>query len=181
MGSGVFVGRTLERGGEPDGIGGSVEFRTDVFDAESIETLIERLQRVLVAVIADTGAAVVVGDVLDAGEHARLDEIGNRAVLTRPAPTPVSIRCCSPRKWRARPTRWRCPSKAAPMTYRELDEAATRLAHLLAGQGVGPGEFVALLFSRSAQAIVAMVRGSRPGRPICRSTRRCQRPDRAHA
>ncbi|MGV0607816.1 condensation domain-containing protein, partial [Mycolicibacterium sp. XJ1904] len=36
-------------GGEPAGIGGSVEFRTDVFDAVSIETLIERLQRVLEA------------------------------------------------------------------------------------------------------------------------------------
>ena len=35
--------------GEPAGIGGAVEFRTDVFDAASIETLIERLQRVLVA------------------------------------------------------------------------------------------------------------------------------------
>ena len=35
------------------------------------------------------------------------------------------------------------------MTYRELDEAANRLAHLLAGQGAGPGQCVALLFSRS--------------------------------
>ena len=43
------------------------------------------------------------------------------------------------------------------MTYRELDEAANRLAHLLAGLGVGPGECVALLFSRSAEAIVAML------------------------
>ena len=43
------------------------------------------------------------------------------------------------------------------MTYRELDEAANRLAHLLAGHGVGPGACVALLLERSAQAIVAML------------------------
>ena len=30
-------------------------------------------------------------DLLDDGEHARLDEWGNRAVLTRPASAPVSI------------------------------------------------------------------------------------------
>ena len=43
------------------------------------------------------------------------------------------------------------------MTYRELDEAANRLAHLLAGHGAGPGQCVALLFERSAEAIVAML------------------------
>ena len=43
------------------------------------------------------------------------------------------------------------------MTYRELDEAANRVAHLLAGHGVGPGQRVALLFSRTAQAIVAIL------------------------
>ncbi len=68
--------------GEPAGIGGAVEFRTDVFDAASIETLIERLQRVLVAMTADPAARLSSIDVLDAGEHARLDEWGNRAVLT---------------------------------------------------------------------------------------------------
>ena len=39
--------------GEPAGISGTVEFRTDVFDAASIEALIERLERVLVAMTAD--------------------------------------------------------------------------------------------------------------------------------
>ena len=43
------------------------------------------------------------------------------------------------------------------LTYRELEEAANRLAHLLAGHGVGPGACVALLLSRSAQAIVAIL------------------------
>ena len=43
------------------------------------------------------------------------------------------------------------------MTYRELDEAANRLAHLLSEYGVGPGGRVALLLERSAQAVVAML------------------------
>ena len=77
--------------GEPAGIGGSVEFRTDVFDAASIEALIERLQRVLVAMTADPTRRLSSMDLLDAGEHARLDGWGNRAVLTQPAPTSVSI------------------------------------------------------------------------------------------
>ncbi len=42
-------------------------------------------------------------------------------------------------------------------TYRELDENANRLAHLLVGYGAGPGQCVALLFSRSAEAIVAIL------------------------
>ena len=41
-------------------LGLRVEFDTDVFDAASIETLIERLQRVLVAMTADPDTAVVV-------------------------------------------------------------------------------------------------------------------------
>ena len=43
------------------------------------------------------------------------------------------------------------------MTYRELEEAANRLAHLLAGHGVGPGACVGLLFPRCAEAIVAIL------------------------
>ena len=77
--------------GEPAGIGGVVEFRTDVFDAASIEALIERLERVLVAMTADPTRRLSSMDLLDAGEHARLDGWGNRAVLTQPAPPPVSI------------------------------------------------------------------------------------------
>ena len=43
------------------------------------------------------------------------------------------------------------------MTYRELEEAANRLAHLLAGHGAGPGACVGLLVPRSIEAITAIV------------------------
>ncbi len=62
-----------------------MEFRTDVFDAASIETLIERLQRVLVAITADPQRRLQSVDLLDESERARLDELGNHAVLTRSA------------------------------------------------------------------------------------------------
>jgi amino acid adenylation domain-containing protein len=77
--------------GAPAGIGGVVEFRTDVFDAASIQTLIQRWRRVLEAMTADPARRLSSIDVLDADEHARLQGWGNRAVLTAPAPPPVSV------------------------------------------------------------------------------------------
>ena len=68
-----------------------MEFRTDVFDAASIKTLIERFERVLVAMTADPTRRLSSVDVLDQAEQARLDEMGNRAVLTHPAPVAVWV------------------------------------------------------------------------------------------
>ncbi len=143
--------------GEPAGIGGMVEFRTDVFDADRIEALIGRLERVLVAMTADPARRLSSMDVLDGGEHARLDGWGNRAVLTRPAPPAVSIPVLFAAQVARTPDAVALTFEGRSMTYRELEEAANRLAHLLAGHGVGPGECVALLLSRSVEAVVAMV------------------------
>ncbi|HWF71081.1 MAG TPA: amino acid adenylation domain-containing protein, partial [Mycobacterium sp.] len=142
--------------GEPGGIYGHVEFRTDVFDAESIEALIDRLQRVLVAMTTDPTRSLSSLDLLDEGEHAWLDEIGNRAVLTQPA-TPVSIPVLFAERVARTPDAVAVTFEGHSITYRELEEAANRLAHLLAAQGAGPGECVALLFSRSVEAIVAIL------------------------
>ncbi len=54
--------------GEPAGIGGAVEFRTDVFDVESVGALIARFERVLVAMTTDPHARLSSMDVLDAEE-----------------------------------------------------------------------------------------------------------------
>ncbi|EUA33542.1 linear gramicidin synthetase subunit D domain protein [Mycobacterium xenopi 4042] len=47
-----------------------MEFRTDVFDAETIEILVERLRRVLAAMTADPTRRLSAVDVLDADEQA---------------------------------------------------------------------------------------------------------------
>ncbi|HTX93387.1 MAG TPA: condensation domain-containing protein, partial [Mycobacterium sp.] len=142
--------------GEPAGISGAVEFRTDVFDPETVTGLVERLGRVLEAMTADPGVRLSTIEVLDAGEVAQLAVWGRRAVLTQSA-APVSI----PALFAAQVVRapeavvLRCGGSS--FTYRKLDEASNQLAHLLTDYGAGPGECVALLFSRSAQAIIAIL------------------------
>ena len=126
------------------------------FSGFDVSELAERLRRVLVALTADPGRSLSSVDVLDVGERAGLDGWGNRAVLSEPvrgvsvpvlfaaqvvrAPEAVAL-VCGERSW----------------TYRELDEASNRLAHLLIGCGAGPGQCVALLFSRCAEAVVAIL------------------------
>ncbi|MGO9152815.1 non-ribosomal peptide synthetase, partial [Mycobacterium sp.] len=138
-------------------LGLRVEYDTDVFDTASIEVLIERLQKVVVAMTADPTRRLSSIDVLDEAEHARLDGWGNRALLTQAATTPVSIPVVFAAQVARTPEAVAVTFEGRSITYRELEEAANRLAHLLAGQGVGPGACVALLFSRSAEAVVAMV------------------------
>src|ERR1700761_4520462 len=96
-------------------------------------------------------------DLLDGGEHDRLAEWGNRAVLSKPVKAPTSI----PALFDAQVTR----APAAPaltcegrlLSYRELEQAANRLAHLLACAGAGPGRSVALLLPRPAGATVSIL------------------------
>nr|CRL66696.1 linear gramicidin synthetase subunit D [Mycolicibacterium malmesburyense] len=143
--------------GEPAGIGGAVEFRTDVFDAATIEALIARLRRVVTALIADPSRRLSSIDVLDEGEHTRLDVWGNNAALTAPASRVMSIPALFANQVARVPQAVALTFRDRSMTYRELDEASNRLAHLLIGYGAGPGERVALLFNRSLEAIVAIM------------------------
>ncbi|MCA2239162.1 amino acid adenylation domain-containing protein [Mycobacterium avium] len=133
-----------------------VEYDTEVFDEAGIETLIERLRRVLAAMTADAGQRLSSIDLLDAAEHERLDAWGNRAVLDLPSLAQVSI----PALFAAQVARAAdavaitCGERS--FTYREVEESANRLAHLLSGQGAGPGQRVAVVIPRSAEAVVAI-------------------------
>ncbi|HEY6649822.1 MAG TPA: amino acid adenylation domain-containing protein, partial [Mycobacterium sp.] len=138
-------------------LGLRIEFDTEVFDAASIETLVNRLQQVLAAMPADPTQRLSAIDLLDRDEHDRLDAWGNRAVLTQPAPTLESIPALFAAQVARAPEAVAISCSGRSWTYRELDEAANRLAHSLARQGAGPGERVALLLPRSAEAVAAIL------------------------
>ncbi|WP_156737694.1 condensation domain-containing protein, partial [Mycobacterium sp. E735] len=65
--------------GQPAGIGGAVEFRTDVYNTARVEALAAQLHDVLVTMTADSARRISSIEVLDEAERARLEVIGNRA------------------------------------------------------------------------------------------------------
>ena len=122
-----------------------------------VADLARRLERVLVAMTADPGRRLSSMALLDDGEHAGLDGWGNRAALTQPTPAPVSIPAVFAAQVARVPEAVAISAGERSWTYREVEQAANRLAHLLAREGVGPGQRVALLLPRTAEAIVAML------------------------
>ncbi|OBJ66758.1 non-ribosomal peptide synthetase, partial [Mycobacterium colombiense] len=143
-------------------LGLRVEFDTEVFDSAGIEKLTERFQRVLSEMTVDPARRLMSLDVVDEHEHAWLDERGNRAVLNQPG-TGKSIPAMFAAQVASTPDAAALTFDGRTMTYRELDEAANRMARLLIEEGAGPGERVALLFSRSADAIVAILAALKTG------------------
>ncbi len=126
-------------------------------DFEVSDPLADRIQRILVEMAADPQRPLSSLDLLAGQERAELAEIGNQAVLTQPTAAPVSIPDMFAEQVAAAPDAAALTFEGRTLTYRELDEAANRLAHLLAAQGARPGERVALFSNRSARAVVGML------------------------
>ncbi|MFI2584899.1 AMP-binding protein, partial [Streptomyces rochei] len=150
------LGERFTDTGEPAGLTGTVEFRTDIFDIATIETLIDRLERVLVAMTTDPGRSLSSVDLLDESEHTRLDEISNRAALHPHTASAMSVPALFAAQVARTPDAIALDCGEDSWTYRQLDQAANRLAHLLVGHGVRPGCVVGILMERSARAITAL-------------------------
>ena len=126
------------------------------FSNFDVADLARRLHRVVEAMTADPGRPLWSLDVLEAAECARLEVLGNRSGLSRPL-WPVSIPELFAAQVARTPEAVALRGEGCSLTYGELDAAANRLAHRLAGLGTGPGQCVGLLSSRSVAAVVGIV------------------------
>ncbi|MCV7298533.1 amino acid adenylation domain-containing protein [Mycobacterium barrassiae] len=121
-----------------------------------VANLAERLERIVVAMAEDPDRPLSSIDALDSDERSTLDRLGNREVLAQPSPR-ASIPELFATHVNSSPETVALVCGDQSWTYRELDESANRLAHLLADNGARAGEFVMLLMPRSAEAIIAIL------------------------
>ncbi|MFD7631771.1 amino acid adenylation domain-containing protein, partial [Streptomyces sp. NPDC059851] len=149
-----------ERPGE-DGLSVLVEYSTDLFDAATVEGIVERWLRLLRAVVADPGRRIGRVDVLSAEE---LRALLLPAGAGRGGRAPESsITALFEQQVRANPEAVAVVSGDVALTYAELNARANRLAHALIARGVGPEQLVALALPRSAELVVAVLAALKAG------------------
>ncbi|MFC7825002.1 amino acid adenylation domain-containing protein [Streptomyces sp. NPDC057375] len=134
----------------PDGIAGVLEFSTDLFDVVTAERLVERLVRVLEAVVADPGVRVGGVDVLSAAERGLV--LGEWIDTGRE----VSV-AALPQLFEAQVVRTPGAVAVGGLTYGEVNARANRLARLLVGRGVGPEGRVAVVLPPSAELVTVLL------------------------
>ncbi|MGW1374183.1 amino acid adenylation domain-containing protein [Streptomyces sp. NPDC002446] len=136
------------------GIDGYLEYRTDLFDADTVQTLLRHLRHVLTAVTADPDQPVGAIDLLSPADRHRILTEWNDTAREVPRGT-------LPELFEAQVARAPHASAVADgereLTYAELDAAAGRLARRLLDLGVGAEGAVALLMERSADLVVAIL------------------------
>ncbi|MBO2449477.1 amino acid adenylation domain-containing protein [Actinomadura barringtoniae] len=145
-------------GGRPAGLTGELEYALDLFDRESAEALAAGLVRVLAAAVATPDLPVGRLDVLTAEERRDLLQLGQGEPAATTATGPGGL---VPDLFAARaakdPELTALVCGEAEMSFGELAGRVNRLARWLIAAGTGPGDPVAVLLPRSADAVVAML------------------------
>ncbi|MFE9104393.1 non-ribosomal peptide synthetase [Actinomadura geliboluensis] len=139
---------------ESGGVYGRLEYATELFDHATAVAIVQRFVRVLRQVIADPGMRLGDVDVLDKDERRWLLHGVNDTV----EPVLESGLVGSVARWAS--VSADAPAvigEAASLSFGELEARANRLAHWLAGRGVGPESLVAVCLPRSVDLVVALL------------------------
>ncbi|MGP8298318.1 amino acid adenylation domain-containing protein [Streptomyces inhibens] len=140
--------------GGPAGIEGGVDYAADLFDRTTVESMVERLVRLLESVSGNPDVPIGQVEILGSAERARILEEWNATTADVPDTT-------LPELFEAQVAR--TPDGTAlvfegtALSYGELNARANQLAHRLIGEGVGPESPVAVLMERSTELVVALL------------------------
>jgi amino acid adenylation domain-containing protein len=140
---------------QPDGLHVVLEYRSALFDGETIDRFFAHLRTLLTAAVAEPGTPVSRLPLLDADERAQVVDGWNATE----APMPVGATLVSLLAEQAArtPDAIAVEDEARRLTYAELDRAATALAARLRAHGVSAGQRVGVAAERSVELVVALV------------------------
>jgi amino acid adenylation domain-containing protein len=145
---------TRDAEGRPAGITGALVHALDMFDASTAEGVVERLRMLLEAFTRDPGASVYAPELVTRAEREwLLGECNGPEVTAAPTTLPRLFAEQASRT----PGAVALEDATCALTYREVEQRATRLAGALAARGAGPGRVLAVALPRSAHLVVTLL------------------------
>ncbi len=139
---------------ERETLDGRLEYRTDLFDASTIQRLAAHFRILLAAALADPRPALSELPLLSPWERqqALAEPSGDRAAF------PVAgLHHLFEEQARRRPAHPAVVCSLDELSYRDLDRRANHLAHHLVRLGVGPEVIVGICLERSLNLVIAML------------------------
>jgi amino acid adenylation domain-containing protein len=129
-------------------------YNRDLFDRWRMEQMGRHYVRVLEATIGDVGQKIGRIDLLGEEERRQILVEWNQTWRELPQATLTEL---FEEQVRRTPAAVAVIYQEQTLTYRQLNERANRLAHLLIGERIGPEDVVALALPRSFEMIVALL------------------------
>ena len=146
---------------QQDGLRAAFEFRTDLFDAATIDRMLVQLEVLLEAIVVNPNARVSTLPLLPASERSAIERWssgGEQALEAETLHDLIAMQASRTPGAIAVEAEGRTPDAALQtLTFRELSDRAGVLARYLAGAGVGPGVGVGICIERSPELVVAML------------------------
>lgn len=138
-----------------DGLGGKIEYNTDLFDAETIDRMLRHYLKLLENGLAEPEKGISKLQLLDAAEREQVVVQWNNTAHAYPRER--SLHEFIEGQAERTPDALALVFESQRLTYRELNGRANQLAHRLREMGVGPEKLVAVCAHRSVEMVVALL------------------------
>ncbi|NLG50016.1 MAG: amino acid adenylation domain-containing protein, partial [Chloroflexi bacterium] len=146
---------TLVMAETDEGLAGSVEYNTDLFEAETIRRMVGHLQTLLEGIVAAPDCSVARLPLLTADERRQVLAAWNET--TRPFPGERCMHELFEEQAARQPEALALTFEGYTWTYGELDRRANQLARYLRRLGVGPEALVGLCALRGPEMVVGVL------------------------
>ena len=141
----------------PRGIAGTLSYRTDLFEAATVERMVGYLSTLLESIVAEPSRPVGELPLMRAEERYRLIASFHAAKVGVGVDVDACVHALFEAQAERTPEALAVVAGADRLTFAELDLRANQLAHQLRRLGVGPDAVVGLCMDRTAQLIVGLL------------------------
>jgi amino acid adenylation domain-containing protein len=138
-----------------EGLAGAINYRTELFEAATIERMIAHYERLLRAIVVKPGQSVSSIELLSAAEREQMLVGWNET--TAGYPQEKCIHELFEEQVERTPDALAIVFGEQQLSYRELNQRANQLAHYLRQLGVAPEDRVGILMPRSIEMVVSVL------------------------